>query len=105
MQKSTKQKKLLYLKIQELINQKFNSIGDFLGDILCLLELSYQQDNPNLPLGSSQIQLLLDQHAEEVENILGSHKTSLIKALNAFMEFLILDLQKIKRPHLILVKK
>lgn len=92
MERTNKNRELLSLQIPALINQQFKDLGNFVGDLLLLLELTAVTNEKSNAL---QIRSLIDRYSEKGDKILNRHRLGLTSDIDKLMSLLILSLQKL----------
>ncbi len=94
-EKTNKKIELILSQTPMLINRQFRDLGNFMGDLLLLLEL--QTSKSGKVSNILQIRSLIDQYAEKGDHILNQQKLGLINNIDELVSLLLLDLEKINK--------
>lgn len=86
---------MLFSQLQNLINDQFEDLGNFLGDLLLTLEIQNTQKNKTSP-NVLEVTNLINHYAESLDKVLSQHRANLSDAIDQLIPLLVIDLDELK---------
>lgn len=84
---------LLVPTVKELVNSKFEDLGDFIGDLLLILEIQVaEQQEPSVRM---RITRLIDKYAQNADKMLNKHRIILMKEIEELVSLVRIDLEQL----------